>query len=95
MQDHFHLVEGVSLETANIVFDKATRKVIEDAAKHAHLVCTALYYLQVLYHLLYLMTIFYLVTTFVVLLAGAKVVDKAISGARHLIDQGAIASRGG
>jgi hypothetical protein len=38
---------------------------------------------------------FYLVTTFVVLLAGAKVVDKAISGARHLIDQGAVASREG
>jgi hypothetical protein len=37
--------------------------------------------------------IFYLVTTFVVLLTGAEAADKAISGARHLPDQGAVASR--
>jgi hypothetical protein len=41
------------------------------------------------------MTIFYLVTTFVVLLAGAKVADKAISGAQHLPDQGVASSREG
>jgi hypothetical protein len=41
------------------------------------------------------MTIFYLVTTFVVLLTGAKVVNKAISGARHLPDQGVASSREG
>jgi hypothetical protein len=38
---------------------------------------------------------FYLVTIFVVLLAGAEVSDKAISGARHLPDQGAAASSEG
>jgi hypothetical protein len=37
------------------------------------------------------MTIFYLVTIFVVLLSGAEAADKAISGARHLPDQGATA----
>jgi hypothetical protein len=41
------------------------------------------------------MTIFYLVTTFVVLLAGAETTDKAISGARHLPNQRAAASREG
>jgi hypothetical protein len=37
---------------------------------------------------------FYLVTTFVVL-ADAEAVDKAISGAWHLSEQGAAASREG
>jgi hypothetical protein len=74
MQEYFRLVEGVSLETANIIFDKAVQKVIKDAIKHAHLMSTALY-------LLYLITIFYLITTFVVLLVGAEVADKAISSA--------------
>jgi hypothetical protein len=41
------------------------------------------------------MVTFYLVTTFIVLLTGAEAVDKAISGARYLPDQGAIASREG
>jgi hypothetical protein len=41
------------------------------------------------------MIIFYLITTFVVLLASAEAADKAISGAWHLPDQGAIASREG
>jgi hypothetical protein len=44
------LVEGINLEAANIVFDKATRKVIKDAVKHARFVSTALYYSEVLYH---------------------------------------------
>jgi hypothetical protein len=39
--------------------------------------------------------IFYLVTAFVVLLTGAEAADKTISGARHLPDQGAVASRKG
>jgi hypothetical protein len=69
------------LETVNIVFDKATRKVIKDTIKHARLVSTALYYSQVLYHLLYLMINFYRITSFVVLLTGVEVVDKATSGA--------------
>jgi hypothetical protein len=38
------------LEAANIVFDKATQKVIKDAVKHARLVSTVLYYTKVLYH---------------------------------------------
>jgi hypothetical protein len=83
------------METANIVFDKATRKVTKDADKHARLVSTALYYSQVLYHSLYLMIDFYLITAFVVLLVGAEAVDKATSGARHLPDQGVAASREG
>jgi hypothetical protein len=41
------------------------------------------------------MTNFYLVTTIVVLLVGAKAVDKATSGTGHLPDQGAAASREG
>jgi hypothetical protein len=41
------------------------------------------------------MPIFYHVTIFVVLLKGAEAADKAISGARHLPDQGAAASREG
>jgi hypothetical protein len=44
-QEHFRLTEGITLEAANIVFDKAAQKVIEYAIKHAHLVSTALYYI--------------------------------------------------
>jgi hypothetical protein len=94
-QEHFHLAEGVNLETANIVFDKAAQKVIKDTVKHARLISTALYYSQVLYHLLYFMTIFYLLTTFVVLLTGVEAADKAILGARHLHNKGAATSREG
>jgi hypothetical protein len=43
-------MEGVSLDAANIVFDKVAQKVIKDVIKHAHLVSTALYYTEVLYH---------------------------------------------
>jgi hypothetical protein len=43
MQKHFCLVKGVSLESANIVFNKVARKVIKDAIKHALLVSTTLY----------------------------------------------------
>jgi hypothetical protein len=43
-QEHFCLTEAVSLETANIAFDKAARKVIKDVVKHVRLVSTALYY---------------------------------------------------
>jgi hypothetical protein len=90
------LVEGITLETTNIVFDKPVRKVIKDAINHARLVSTALCYSPVLYHSFYLMTIFfYLVTTFVVLLTGAEAADKATSSAQHLPDQGAATSREG
>jgi hypothetical protein len=41
------LVEGVSLESANIVFDKAVQKVIKDIIKHARLVSTALYFIGI------------------------------------------------
>jgi hypothetical protein len=43
-QEHFRLVEDVSLESANIVFDKAARKVIKNTVKYARLVSTILYY---------------------------------------------------
>jgi hypothetical protein len=49
-QEHFCLVEGVSLDAGNIAFDKMTQKVIKDAIKHARLISTALYYTEVLYH---------------------------------------------
>jgi hypothetical protein len=41
IHEHFRLVEGVSLEMASIVFDKAAQKVIKDIIKHAHLVLLA------------------------------------------------------
>jgi hypothetical protein len=39
------------------------------------------------------MTNYYLITTFVVLLTSAETTDKAQSGARHLLDQGAATAR--
>jgi predicted transposase YdaD len=83
------------MEAANIVFDKAMRKVIKDVIEHVRLVSTALYYSKVLYHLLYLMMIFYLITTFTVLLIGDEAADKATSGTKHLPDKGAAASKKG
>jgi hypothetical protein len=50
MQKYFHLAEGVSLEMANIFFNKAVQKVIKDAVKHACLISVVLYYSRVLYH---------------------------------------------
>jgi hypothetical protein len=49
-QEHFCLAGGVSLEVANIVFDKVVQKLIKDAIKHVQLVSNALYYSEVLYH---------------------------------------------
>jgi hypothetical protein len=46
-QEHFCLVEGVTLEAANIVFDTVAQKVIKDTVKHACLVSTDLYYTEV------------------------------------------------
>jgi hypothetical protein len=43
-QDHFCLAEGVSLEMANIVSDKAAQKVIKGAIKYTRHVSTASYY---------------------------------------------------
>jgi hypothetical protein len=51
-QEHFCLAEDISIEMANIVFNKAAQKVIKDAVKHDCLVSTALYYSQVLKDLL-------------------------------------------
>jgi hypothetical protein len=42
--DHFCFAKGISMEMANIVFDKVARKVIKDAVKYVRLVSTALYY---------------------------------------------------
>jgi hypothetical protein len=50
MQEHFCLTEDVSIEMANIVFDKAVQKVIKDTAKHVRLVSNTLYYSQVSKH---------------------------------------------
>jgi hypothetical protein len=44
--EHFCLVEDITLEAANIVFNKAVRKVIKDTVKHACLVFTNLYYTE-------------------------------------------------
>jgi hypothetical protein len=46
----FCLAEVVSLDAANIIFDKAVQKVIKDAINHVHLVSTTLNYTEVLYH---------------------------------------------
>jgi hypothetical protein len=35
MQEYFRLAEGISSEAANIIFDKAARKVIKDVADSA------------------------------------------------------------
>jgi hypothetical protein len=42
------LVEGVSEDVANIVFNKAMHKVIKDAIKHARLVSISAFYTSVL-----------------------------------------------
>jgi hypothetical protein len=42
------LAEGVSEDVANIVFNKAVRKVIKDTIKHARLVSISMFYTQVL-----------------------------------------------
>jgi hypothetical protein len=42
------LAEGVSKDVANIVFNKAARKVIKDAVKHARLVSISVFYTQIL-----------------------------------------------
>jgi hypothetical protein len=47
-QEHFCLAEGVSEDVANIIFNKAARKVIKDAIKHARLVSISVFYTQVL-----------------------------------------------
>jgi hypothetical protein len=43
--EHFRLAEGISKDMANIVFNKAARKVIKDAVKHARLVSIFVFYM--------------------------------------------------
>jgi hypothetical protein len=77
---------------ANIVFNKATCKVIKDVIKHVRLVSIILYYSQVLKHLLELIENYYLITTFVVLVVGVEAAHKVQPGTGHLPDQEAAAS---
>jgi hypothetical protein len=50
MQEHFHLVDGVSEAETSSVFNNATYKVIMDTFKHFQLISIAIYYTQVLKH---------------------------------------------
>jgi hypothetical protein len=43
MQEHYHLVDNISEDEANLIFNNATRKVIKDAFKHARCVSVASY----------------------------------------------------
>jgi hypothetical protein len=47
MQGHYRLVDGVSKDEANLIFNNATQKLIKDACKHAHCVSVASHYTQV------------------------------------------------
>jgi hypothetical protein len=47
MQEHYHLVNGISKDEANLIYNNATRKVIKDAFKHARCISMASYYTQV------------------------------------------------
>jgi hypothetical protein len=47
MQEHYCLVDGVSEDEANLVFNNATSKVIKDVFKHNPCISVASYYMQV------------------------------------------------
>jgi hypothetical protein len=47
IQEHYRLVNGVSEDEANLVFNNAAWKVIKDAFKHARCISVASYYTQV------------------------------------------------
>jgi hypothetical protein len=47
MQEHYHLVNDISKDEANLIYNNATRKVIKDAFKHARCISMASYYTQV------------------------------------------------
>jgi hypothetical protein len=48
MQEHFHLLDGLSEAEAYSIFNNATWKVIKDAFKHVCLISFVTYYTQVL-----------------------------------------------
>jgi hypothetical protein len=48
MLEHFCLLDGVSEAEASSMFNKATRKVMKDAFKHARCISIAIYYTRVL-----------------------------------------------
>jgi hypothetical protein len=41
------LVDGISEDEANLIFNNATQKVIRDAFKHARCISVATFYMQV------------------------------------------------
>jgi hypothetical protein len=43
MEEHFHLVEGVSKVQASTMFNNATWKVIKDSIKHTRMVSIVVY----------------------------------------------------
>jgi hypothetical protein len=47
MQEHYCLVDEVSEDEVNLVFNNAAHKVIKDALKHARCISVASYYTQV------------------------------------------------
>jgi hypothetical protein len=44
MQEYYRLVNGVSEDKANLVFNNAARKVIKDTFKYTHCIYVASYY---------------------------------------------------
>jgi hypothetical protein len=47
MHEHYRLVDGVSKDKTNLIFNNAARKVIKNAFKHTHCISVASYYMQV------------------------------------------------
>jgi hypothetical protein len=47
MQEHYRLVDGISKEEANLIFNNAAQKVIKDTFKHTRCISVASYYTQV------------------------------------------------
>jgi hypothetical protein len=47
MQEHYRLVDGVSKDKTNLIFNNAARKVIKNAFKHTRCISVASYYMQV------------------------------------------------
>jgi hypothetical protein len=45
--EHYRLVDGISEDEANLVFNNATQKVIKDVFKHARYIYVASYYTHV------------------------------------------------
>jgi hypothetical protein len=47
MHEHYRLVDGVSKDKTNLIFNNAARKVIKNAFKHTCCISVASYYMQV------------------------------------------------